>query len=282
MPLVTTAELVTDAASRGTAVGAFNVITLEHIEGVIAGAEIAGVAVLLQVSQNAVGFHDGALAPIAAAAVTAASVAKVAVALHLDHVTSIDLLKKTADVGFSSAMFDAGLLPFDENVARTVEAADWAHANGLWLEAEIGYIGGKPGQLVSAHSTGARTDPDEAARFARLTRVDGLAIAVGSAHAMTSRTAAIDHDLIGRIADVVTVPLVLHGSSGVANDDITRAIAAGIRKVNVGTALNVAYTSAVRMTLALDPHLVDPRSYLSPARDRISEAVASVLRLVDA
>ena len=281
MPLETTATLIAAAQAHNIAVGAFNVITLEHIEGVIAGAESAGLPVVLQVSQNAVAFHGGALLPLAGAARAAGAAASIAVSLHLDHVTSFELLEQCAEAGFSSAMFDAGALPFAENVERTLRAVEWCHAHEIWIEAEIGYIGGKPGDLVAAHAAGARTEPEEAARFASATGVDSLAVAVGSSHAMTTRTATLDHELIGRLAESVRVPLVLHGSSGVTDADLSLAISAGIRKVNVGTALNVAYTSAVRETLDADDALVDPRRYLEPARDRVSEKVAALLRLVN-
>lgn len=281
MPLATTSTLIAEAASRNGAVGAFNVITLEHIEGVISGAESVGAPVLLQISQNAVAFHGGAVLPLAAAAQAAAAAASVPISLHLDHVTDFALLQQCANAGFSSAMFDAGSLPFDENVAITKRATDWCHSNGIWIEAEIGYIGGKPSDLVTAHSVGARTDPDEAERFARATGVDALAVAVGSSHAMTSRTAAIDHELIRRLSEAVPVPLVLHGSSGVSDTDLSLAITAGIRKVNIGTALNIAYTSAVRDALRSELLLVDPRRYLEPARTQISETVASLIRVVE-
>lgn len=280
MPLTTTSELVTDAVTHNVAVGAFNVITLEHIEAVISGAEEAGRPVLLQISQNAVAFHGGAVAPLASAARAAAVRASVPVALHLDHVTSLELLKECADFGFSSAMFDAGALPFSKNVARTVVAVEWTHANDIWIEAEIGYIGGKIGDMVAAHTAGARTDPDEAQRFATATGVDALAVAVGSSHAMTTRTATIDHELISRLAAVIALPLVLHGSSGVTDFDLKRAIAGGIRKVNVGTALSIAFTSTLRETLDADHALVDPRRYLAPARVRVAAKVTELLRLV--
>src|SRR5581483_3151701 len=120
------------------------------------------------------------------------------------------------------------------------------HANGLWLEAELGYVGGKPDQPQSAHGAGVRTDPDEARDFVAATGVDALAVAVGSSHAMTTRTATLDAELVAALHRAVAVPLVLHGSSGVPDDSLVTAIRAGITKVNVGTALNVAMTGAVR------------------------------------
>ncbi|MDQ1691594.1 MAG: fructose-bisphosphate aldolase, class [Pseudonocardiales bacterium] len=273
MTLVATGDLVAAAKRAGRGVAAFNVITLEHAEAIVAGAEAAACPVILQISQNAVKFHGGGLLPIARAALAVAEPAAVEVALHLDHVEDSALLLQAADAGFSSAMFDAGALPYEENVTNTRAAAEWAHQNGLWLEAELGYVGGKPGAMASAHAAGVRTDPDEAVAFVAATGVDGLAVAVGSSHAMTSRSAALDTDLISRLANVLDIPLVLHGSSGVPDDEIRRAISAGMVKVNVGTALNIAMTGAVRAALAADESLVDPRKYLAPARDAIAETV---------
>jgi fructose-bisphosphate aldolase class II len=162
----------------------------------------------------------------------------------------------------------------------TAEAAELAHRAGLWVEAELGYVGGKPDQPASAHALGVRTDPEEAAAYVAATGVDGLAVAVGSSHAMATRSARLDIDLVGRLRAAVPVPLVLHGSSGVPDDELRRAVTAGIVKVNVGTALNIAMTSAVRAVLGQDPDLVDPRKYLGPARDAIAATVRSVLDVV--
>ena len=273
MPLVTTRELVDHAATHRIAVGAFNVITLEHAEAVIEGAERADAAVILQISENAVRFHHGRLAPIAAAAAAVAEAASVPASLHLDHVEDDDLLHQAKTAGISSVMYDASKRDYDENVAATRAARDWAHANGLYLEAELGEVGGKDG----AHAPGVRTDPGEAAAFVAATGVDALAVAVGSSHAMTDRTAALDHALIADLADAVPVPLVLHGSSGVPDAELVKAVRAGITKINIGTILNVEFTAAVRAALRDDERLVDPRKYLRPARTGVAATVAHLL-----
>jgi fructose-bisphosphate aldolase class II len=276
MPLVTTRELVDNAATRRIAVGAFNVITLEHAEAVIEGAERANAPAILQISENAVRFHHGRLAPIAAAAAAVAEAASVPASLHLDHVEDDDLLRQAGACGMSSVMYDASKLDYDKNVEATRAAREWAHANGLYLEAELGEVGGKDG----AHAPGVRTDPLEAAEFVAATGVDALAVAVGSSHAMTDRTAALDHELIGKLADAVPVPLVLHGSSGVPDAELAKAVRAGITKVNIGTILNVEFTAAVRATLRDDERLVDPRKYLRPARTGVAATVAHLLSVL--
>ncbi|MEU1558048.1 class II fructose-bisphosphate aldolase [Streptomyces scabiei] len=281
MPLTTTAALITGAAATHAAVASFNVITLEHVEAVLAGAETAAAPVVLQVSENAVVFHDGDPLPLARAASAAAERAAVPVALHLDHVRSDDLLRRAVDAGFSSVMYDASHLPYLDNLAATHAAVRWAHAQGLWIEAELGQVGGKNGERpLDAHAPGARTDPEEARAFVADSGVDALAVAIGSAHAMTTRTAALDHALLRRLAGALDVPLVLHGSSGVPDDDLRRAVAGGIAKVNIGTALNIALTGAIREFLDAGPDVVDPRRYLAAGRSAMADTVARLIRVL--
>jgi fructose-bisphosphate aldolase class II len=276
MPLVPTADLVAQARAAGRGVAAFNVITLEHAEGIVQGAERAGTPVILQISENAVKFHGGRLQPIAAATVAVVAAAGVDASVRLDHVEDPDLLHQTASCGLSSVMFDAAHLDYADNVAATKAAADWAYDNGLYVEAELGEVGGKDG----AHAPGVRTDPDEAREFVAATGVDALAVAVGSSHAMTDRTTTLDLELIDRLAKALPVPLVLHGSSGVPDDQLRAAVSAGMVKINVGTILNVTFTRVVRSTITADEKLVDPRSYLRPARDELAAVVASLVAVV--
>ncbi|MEB8342313.1 class II fructose-bisphosphate aldolase [Streptomyces endophyticus] len=281
MPLAATGTLVGAAAARHGAVAAFNVITLEHIEAVVAGAEAADAPVILQISENAVRYRYGRLLPLARAAVAAAEGARVDVGLHLDHVQSDELLRQAADAGFGSVMYDAARLPYDENLATTRAAADWGHANGLWVEAELGQVGGKDGAApLDAHAPGARTDPGEARAYVTGTGVDALAVAVGSSHAMTTRTASLDHDLLKRLAGGLDVPLVLHGSSGVPDDELAAAVRGGIAKVNVGTALNIAMTTAIREFLTAHPEAVDSRKYLGVAREAMVRTVSELIGVV--
>jgi fructose-bisphosphate aldolase class II len=280
MTLSSTESLLSEARAARRAVAAFNVITLEHAEGIVAGAEQAGLPVILQISENAVKFHGGRVLPIARAAHALAQAAGVPVSLHLDHVEDEELLRRAADAGFSSVMFDASHADYAQNVALTRRAADWAHDNGLLIEAELGQVGGKDGVHLGAHEPGARTDPAEAAQYVAATGVDALAVAVGSSHAMTERTAGLDFDLIARLRDAVPIPLVLHGSSGVPDDTLAKGVREGIVKVNVGTALNIAYTGAVRAFLEQDAQTVDPRKYLAPARTALAETVAQLLAVV--
>ncbi len=270
--LTTTASLVRAATANRTPVLAFNVITLEHVEAVCRAAERTDRPVILQISENAVKYHGGAAA-LAATCRILAEESSAALALHLDHVESLELAYSAPALGVSSLMFDASQLPDAQNTNTTREVVAWAHGCGLFVEAEIGAIGGKG----NAHTPGVRTDPDDAVRFVAETGVDALAVAVGSSHAMTQRSAQLDQELIKTLAGVLSVPLVLHGSSGIADADLRTAAANGIVKINIGTLLNIAFTGAVRASLAADVEQVDPRKYLRAARDATTDAVAGVL-----
>jgi fructose-bisphosphate aldolase, class II len=277
--LSTTAALVDAAVEQRSAVLGFNVILLEHAEAIADGATRAGAGVLLQVSENAIRYHEGRARPLLAACAEIAASAGVPIAVHLDHIEDLDLageLVAATDLGIGSIMIDAARLPTDDNVRVTRDIAARARVANLWVEAELGRTGGKEG----AHTPGVRTDPQEAEWFVEQTGVDGLAVAVGSSHAMTDRTAELDVDLIAELAARVPVPLVLHGSSGVSDDSLRRAVDAGIRKVNVGTALNTALTAQVRAVLGRDESVTDPRRYLAPARTAMSDTVARFVAAV--
>ena len=274
MPLIPTRTLITRASGDRTGVGAFNVLSLETAEGLVAAAERSGHGVILQISENCVAYHGG-LEPIAAATLALAAASPAEVAVHLDHATDERLARTAIDLGFGSVMYDGAALDYADNVAATRRVVAAAHSAGVFVEAELGTIGGKDG----AHAPGVRTDPAEAASFAAETGVDALAVAVGSSHAMSSRSASLDLDLVARIAAAVPVPLVLHGSSGVPDDQIVRAIRAGMTKINVSTHLNGFFTRAVRAALEADESLVDSRRYLSAGRAALSAEAERLLVL---
>jgi fructose-bisphosphate aldolase class II len=270
-------EVAGPAMAAGRAVGAFNVILLEHAEAIVAGAEAAGAPVVLAVSENCVRYHGG-LGPLAAACASVARAAAVPVVLHLDHATSPELVAEAAAAGFGSMMFDASALPYERNVAATAEVTRWCHDRGLWAEAELGEIGGKDG----VHSPTARTDPAAAAAYVAATGVDALAVAVGSSHAMLTRDAVLDLDLIAALRAALPVPLVLHGSSGVPDEGLAAAVRAGMTKINVATQLNKVFTAAVRARLAADAAVADPRRYIAAGRDAIAAEVTRLLGVIGA
>ncbi|GAA3341776.1 class II fructose-bisphosphate aldolase [Curtobacterium pusillum] len=262
-------------AHRG--VGAFNVVLLEHAEAIVAGAELAGLPVILQISENCVRYHGG-LAPITTATQAIARSADVEVLVHLDHIEDPELVVAGIDLGVDSIMYDGSHLDFSENVEATRRLAVRCHDAGVAIEAELGEVGGKDG----VHAPGVRTDPDDAVAFVAATGVDALAVAVGTSHAMQTREASVDRALVGRLRAAVPVPLVLHGSSGLSDDELRGAIDAGMTKINISTHLNGLFTRALREFLDESPDVVDPRKYVSAGRDAIAAETARLLTLLRA
>jgi len=270
-------KIVTPAWVAGRPACAFNVIGIEHAEAIVAGAEQAGSPVILQLSENCVAYH-GALEPIGRAMLAIADAADVPVAVHLDHATSEELVMQAVGLGFGSVMYDASRLPFADNVQATTAIAAWCHERGAWIEAELGEVGGKDG----VHARGARTDPAEAAGYVAATGVDALAVAVGSSHAMLTRDAVLDLELVRALRYAVPVPLVLHGSSGVPDETLRTAIRAGLTKINIATQLNKVFTAAVREYLAGDALAADPRRYLQAGRSAVAREVSRLLGVLEA
>ncbi len=273
MTLVAMADAV--PATRPGGLGAFNVIQLEHAEAIVGGAESAGRPVVLQISENTIAYHQS-LAPLTIACLCVAAESSADVVVHLDHATDVRLIEQAVGLGVGSVMYDASAMTHNANVASTAEVTRWCHDRAVWVEAELGEVGGKDG----VHAPGGRTDPAEAARYVQATGVDALAVAVGSSHAMLTRDAELDNDLIAAIARSVGVPLVLHGSSGVPDAGIVAAVTHGMVKINIATHLNKAMTAAVRESLAADDQLVDPRKYLGPGRDAVADEVSRLLSLL--
>ncbi|WP_326617183.1 class II fructose-bisphosphate aldolase family protein [Streptomyces decoyicus] len=272
MPLVPTSSIVDAAREARVGAAAFNVIHLETAEALVTAAERTDIPLILQISENCIRYH-GSLLPLTRATLALAEGSTAPIAVHLDHITDVELVRQGITAGVGSVMVDASALPYEENVATTAELTTWCHDRGAYVEAELGEVGGKDG----VHAPGARTDPDEALAFVRATGVDALAVAVGSSHAMHERTAVLDKDLIAALHTALPVPLVLHGSSGVPDDELRRAIAAGMTKINISTHLVSVFTRSIRHTLGADPSLVDSRKYIKPAREAVAEEAARLL-----
>ena len=266
--------VLAEARQRGHAVAAFNVIQLEHAEAYAAAAELVGLPVVMQISENCVRYH-GSLAPLAAATLAIADACSQPVVVHLDHAESTDLIDEAIALGLTSVMYDGSKLPDAQNRVETAKVVARCRAAGVSVEAELGEVGGKDG----VHAPGARTEPSAASRFVQQTGVDALAVAVGSSHAMTERTAVLDTDLITALRDAVPVPLVLHGSSGVADAGLVAAVRAGMVKVNIATHLNQVFTDALTARLA-QAHTVDTRKYLGAARDAVTAEAARLMNLL--
>ena len=273
--LADTAVLARDCAARKVGLAAFNVVLLDHSEAFVDAAENTGLPLVLQLSQNAVKYHGGRLSPLGRALIELAEASTVPVSVHLDHAESTDLCREAVELGFTSIMYDGSKLPDAQNRETTAEITAFAHEHGVSVEAELGEVGGKNG----VHDPSARTNPEDAAQFVADTGVDLLAVAVGSSHAMATREAVLDNQLIAAIHELVPVPLVLHGSSGVPDEGMVAAIQAGMTKINVATHLNVVFTQGVRQILDENPKIVDPRKYVGPATHVVQEEVERLMRL---
>lgn len=273
MSLIPVPELLAAAGPGG--LGAFNVIALEHAEAIAAAAEAVGRPAVLQISENTVRYH-GRLRPLAQACLQIARDSSAALAVHLDHASSHELIRAAVEAGVRSVMFDGSRLDYHENIRSTADITSWCREREVFAEAELGEVGGKDG----AHEPGVRTDPDEAVAFVAATGVDALAVAVGSSHAMHTRDAVLDEDLIARLAAKVPVPLVLHGSSGVPDAGLRSAVRSGMRKINIATRLNIVLAQSVRAELTADPELSDPRRYLGPGRRAVQQEIEHLLRVL--
>ncbi|MFN8589998.1 MAG: class II fructose-bisphosphate aldolase [Thermomicrobiales bacterium] len=274
---LTSGRDVLRAAREGRyAVPAFNVFNLEMLQAAYAAAEAEQAPVIVQVSPRSVAYAG--LRPIAVLAIALAESVRVPVVLHLDHGPGVDACRDALAQGFSSVMYDGADLPYAENVARTREVVAAAHARDAAAEAELGQVGHAREGL--AH--GALTGPREAGQFAAETGVDALAVAIGTVHGMTATGAVLDIPRIAALAREVDAVLVMHGSSGVDDDTMRAAVAAGIRKVNLSTALQKVFMETLRRSAAAPGHETDARAVLEDARDAVIAAARHRIRLLGA
>lgn len=275
--LVTGKEILVDAQENGYAVGAFNVNNMEIVQAIIEAAEETNSPVILQASQG--GLKYAGVEYIAALGKLAGGNAKVPVALHLDHGTDFEQIMLCIRHGFTSVMIDASQYPLEENIAYTKKVVEVAHAVGVSVEAELGKIGGTEDDITVDDKDATFTDPEEAARFVAETGVDSLAIAVGTAHGVYKGEPKLQYDLIGKIRDRVDVPLVLHGSSGVPDSSIEKAVPLGISKINIDTDLRIKFAEGVKNFVSENPDEIDPRKILGPAKLAMREKIIEKMKI---
>lgn len=256
MPLVTSKEMLEKAQQSGYAVGAFNVENMEMVRAVIEAAEELKAPVILQTTPSTVKY--GTLETYFGIVSAEAKKAKVPVCLHLDHGSSFELAMKAIKVGYSSVMIDGSHEIFEENISVSKKVADVANAVGVSVEAELGKVGGKEDDL---EATNSNTDPLEAKEFVDRTNVTSLAIAIGTAHGFYEGTPVLEKEKVSEIRKLVSIPLVLHGASGLSAEDVRECIERGICKVNFATELRVAYTDAIKKLLEEEPKVFDPKKF---------------------
>lgn len=267
--LIRSTSMLQVARRNHFAVTAFNVHTLEMLQAVVDAAEELHSPLILQTTVGTV-HHLGA-EYIVAAAQTAARQASVPIALHLDHCTDYDLVVKCIRAGYTSVMIDASMHPFDENVRRTLEVVKVAEAAGVNVEAELGKVGGVEDDIVVLEDEARLAVPDECLQFVEATGIDTLAPAIGTAHGIYKGEPNIAFDRLAEIAKVVALPLVLHGGSGIPEEQVKRCVQLGMAKFNVATELRIAFSDAIKDVFTLNPNENDPRKYMVPAKQAVKE-----------
>lgn len=265
------------------AVGAFNVHCFEMLPAMIGAAQELGVPVILQTSLGTAKYIG--LEPLIAAVKAIAETSSISVALHMDHCKDIEALKEAIDLGYSSVMYDGSSLSLEENIKNTKEVAAYAHERNVSVEGEVGSIGGAEEGVVVAKDKAMYTKPEDALYFAQSTGVDALAVSIGTTHGQYKSKAKINYELLTELkAKLGNTGLVLHGGTGVSDEDMRRCVREGMKKINVGTELNKSYIEVVRETFTADDvtPLTSLRNLFGPANDKIAEVVkekASLFRI---
>lgn len=277
MPLVPMTEFLPKAKANRFAVGQFNMNNLEFAKAINEAAMEERSPYIFGVSEGAIKYMG--LEYVVAIARAAAEESGLPIALHLDHGSSFEMVMKCIRAGFTSVMFDGSHLPLEENIALTKKVVEAAHAVGVSVEGELGTIGGTEDDISVDDEDAMLANPDDAIRFWEETRVDCLALAVGTAHGMYKGEPRIRYEIIEKVANAIDVPIVLHGGSGVPDESIRQAIRCGVGKINVNTENQVAMTNTIRQIFAEDQKVYDPRKYLGPAKEAMKEVVRAKIRL---
>lgn len=270
MPLVTSKELLLNAQRNHYAVGAFNVENMEMVMAVLKAAEETNSPVIMQTTPGTIKYAglDYYLANVR----TAAMRTSVPVVMHLDHGNSYELAMEAYRAGYTSIMIDGSKKPFEDNIAITKAVCDAVHPGGIPVEGELGRVGGKEDDLEVAEGN-PYTDPDQAREFVARTGVDSLAVGVGTSHGVYKGIPKVNVDVLSAIREAVDVPLVLHGTSGVPDEQVIECVKRGICKVNYATDLRIAFTRGIKAYIKDDPDAFDPKKY---AKQGMAEVTAYV------
>lgn len=268
MPLTTTVSMLRKAQEQGFAVGAFNVENMEMAQAIISAAEELRAPVILQTTPSTVRYAGTGMHAAMVAAL--AQEATVPVAMHLDHGDSFALCAQALRSGYTSVMIDGSKLPLEENIALTYKVSEMCAAVDVPVEGEIGRVGGKEDDL---ESDGGYTIPEEAVRFEKESGLFSMAVGVGTAHGFYKEKPQLNKELITTLRGMLQAPMVLHGASGLSDEDVKDCIRRGICKVNFATELRAAYTEGVKAVLAENPKTFDPKAYGKEARQRVKALV---------
>jgi len=275
MPMTTTTEMLLAAQKGGYAIGAFNIENMEMAQAVVFAAEEMSSPVILQTTPTTVKY--GGLGVFKALVASLAKGLKIPVALHLDHGDSHELAIQALEQGYTSVMIDGSQLDFEENIKLSLSVVAAAKPKGIPVEAELGKVGGKEDGLDGG--TGAYTDPQMAREFVERTGVSSLAVAIGTAHGVYSERPKLDIERLKMIREIVDVPLILHGASGLSKEQVSECIAYGICKVNFATELRRAYKVGQDEFLLKKPDAFDPKAYGAASRDSVKNLVKSLIEM---
>jgi tagatose 1,6-diphosphate aldolase GatY/KbaY len=275
MAFVTTEQMMAQADRGGYAIGAFNVENMEMVLAVLRAAEEMHAPVILQTTPSTIKYAG--LAMYYANVKAAAKKASVPVALHLDHGSSFELATQAFRTGYTSIMIDGSKEPFEENIALTKRVADVCRPSGIPVEAELGKVGGKEDDLEC--NDPGYTDPDDAVRFVEETGITSLAVAIGTAHGIYKGEPKLDVERLSQIRAKVSIPLVLHGASGVPDEAVRECIRRGISKVNFATELRIAYSNGIKAFLKEQPDAFDPKKYGAVGMEYVTNLVKEKIRV---
>ncbi|EHX0166964.1 tagatose-bisphosphate aldolase subunit KbaY, partial [Salmonella enterica] len=277
MSIISTKYLLRDARAKGYAVPAFNIHNAETIQAILEVCSEMKSPVILAGTPGT--FKHIALEEIYALCNAYSGSFGIPLALHLDHHESLDDIRHKVNAGVRSAMIDGSHFPFEENVKLVKSVVDFCHSRDCSVEAELGRLGGVEDDMSVDAENAFLTDPQEARRFVELTGVDSLAVAIGTAHGLYTKTPQIDFQRLAEIREVVDIPLVLHGASDVPDEYVRRTIELGVCKVNVATELKIAFATAVKKWFTENPEGNDPRYYMRVGMDAMKEVVRSKITI---
>ncbi|MBR7795679.1 tagatose-bisphosphate aldolase subunit GatY [Virgibacillus salarius] len=266
-----TEDMLRKARREGYAVPAFNIHNLETIQTVVETAQELKSPVILAATPGTMNYAGRAY--IQAIAEVAAKQNDIPIALHLDHHETYESIVESLELGTKSVMIDGSHHTFKENIAISKQVVDTAHAYGATVEAELGKLVGQEDDLVVEAKDAAYTDPDTVAEFVEETGVDSLAVAIGTGHGLYETEPDLDFERLEKIKNLISIPIVLHGASGISKEDVQKCISLGCAKVNISTELKIPFSTGLRAHLMEHPNETDPRKYMGPAKARMKEAV---------
>lgn len=275
--LISGIKVLQNAQANGYACGAFNVNNMEILQAVMDAAEAENSPVIVQTSEGALEYAG--IDYLSALVHLASSKTNVPVVLNLDHGLRYETAVRCIKYGWTNVMIDGSHLPIDDNIALTKRVVDTAHAVDISVEAELGRLVGIEDDINVSEADAIYTNPDEAEYFVQHSGVDSLAVAIGTAHGKYKGIPKLDFNRLQEIRKVLTLPLVLHGASGLSDEQIATAISLGICKINIDTDIRVAFTSSIKAVFEADPEQFDPRKICGPARKAMTEVVRHKMQL---